>query len=149
MKRSWGLAAAVLVLVPPAVLAGAPQYVGVDKCKPCHLPEFGTWHASAHAAALATAKAADTFGAECLKCHATNASESMPGVQCEACHGPGSEYWPIPVMYDVKKAMQLGLLVQDQKLCDGCHDGQDHHATVVFGQFKHDHREKKGVVEAP
>jgi hypothetical protein len=147
MKRSWGLVAAFLVLVPPAVIAGTPGYVGVGKCKPCHLPEFTTWNASAHAGALDTAKAGDTFAAECLKCHATNASESTPGVQCEACHGPGSEYWPIPVMYDQKKAVQLGLLIQNQELCNGCHDGQDHHTKVVFGKFKHDHREKKGVVD--
>jgi hypothetical protein len=148
MRRFWGLTATFQVLVLPAVIAGAPQYVGVDKCKPCHLPEFATWTASAHAGALATARAADGFSAECLRCHATNASEDMPGVQCEACHGPGSEYWPIPVMYDAKKAVQLGLLVQYQKLCDSCHDGQDHHAKVAFGQFKHDHREKKAAIEA-
>jgi hypothetical protein len=147
MKRGWGLAAALESAIAVAAIAGTPQYVGVGKWKPCHLPEFGTWSASAHAGALETAKAADTFSADCLKCHTTNASESMPGVQCEACHGPGSEYWPIPVMYDLKKAVQVGLLVQDQKLCDGCHDGLDHHAKVVFGTFKHDHREKKEAVE--
>jgi len=137
-----------LVVAAPLLVAGAaPDYVGVGKCKPCHLPEYGTWSASAHAAALDTAKAAEGFGPACLACHATNSSDGLPGVQCEACHGPGSQYWPIPVMYDLKKSIELGLVVQAQKVCDRCHDGQDHHATVELGKFKHDHREKKGAVE--
>jgi hypothetical protein len=147
MKGTLALAALLVVGIASPGQAGTPQYVGALKCKPCHLPEHETWSASAHASALDTAKAADGFSPDCLKCHATNDGESMPGVQCEACHGPGSEYWPIPVMIDRQKAVAVGLLVQDQKLCDTCHDGEDHHARVVLGKFKHDHREKKGVVE--
>ena len=102
--------------------------------------------ASARAAATATAKAADGYAQECLRCHATNGTESLYGVECEACHGPGSEYWPIPAMMDTKEAVALGLLLRDQTLCDGCHDGKDHHSKVVVGTFKHDHREKKVAV---
>ena len=147
MGRARGVLVALLLAAPLGAVAAAPEYVGVGKCKPCHLPEFGTWSGSAHAAALDSARAADGFGPACLACHATNASDSLPGVQCEACHGPGSQYWPIAVMVDVKKSVALGLAVQEQKVCDRCHDGQDHHATVAFGEFKHDHREKKGAIE--
>lgn len=147
MIRKLVIAALVVSVVPAALLAGAPAFVGAEKCKPCHIPEFGTWSASAHAAATETAKAGEGFSAACLRCHATNSSEALPNVQCEACHGPGSEYWPVPVMMDREKAVALGLLIQQQSLCDSCHDGADHHARVELGKFKHDHREKKGAVD--
>jgi hypothetical protein len=149
MRRATTATTAMMVLLVSAgAFAGAPAFIGVEKCKPCHMPEFGTWSASAHAAAAATARAGDAFTPECLKCHGTNAAETSAGVECEACHGPGSEYWPIPVMIDKATAVKKGLLIQGQPLCDGCHDGQDHHAKVEFGKFKHDHREKKAAVDA-
>lgn len=147
MRRTVVVAALVL-LGSTLAFAGSPTYIGVDKCKPCHLPEFETWSASAHASALATAKAADSFEPGCLKCHGGGIVGDSNGVDCEACHGPGSEYWPIPVMIDRDAAVKVGLLIQDQKLCDTCHDGQDHHSKVVFGKYKHDHREKKEAVDA-
>jgi hypothetical protein len=147
MRRAVVAAAVMVVLGSSWAVAGTPAYVGVEKCKPCHMPEFETWSVSGHAAATATAKAADSFAPECLKCHATNEAAASTGVECEACHGAGSEYWPIPAMIDKAKAVKLGLLIQDQKLCDGCHDGADHHAKVALGKFKHDHREKKGAVD--
>jgi len=147
MRRVIVVAALRVLLGSTWAVAGTPTYIGVEKCKPCHMPEFETWSASAHAAARATAKAADTFAPECLRCHADANLANASGVECETCHGPGSEYWAIPVMIDKAKAVKAGLLIQDQKLCDGCHDGADHHTKVVFGTFKHDHREKKGAVD--
>jgi hypothetical protein len=147
MRRAMSVAAVMVLLGSTWAIAGTPTYIGVEKCKPCHMSEFETWSASAHASALATAKAADTFAPECLKCHGTNNAANASGVDCEACHGPGSGYWPIPVMIDKATAVKAGLLIQDQKLCDGCHDGADHHTKVGFGKFKHDHREKKGAVD--
>lgn len=144
-----GVRGLVLIVVAAAVPgAGAPAtFLGAGGCRPCHVPEFETWKASAHAGATASIQGADGYGPECLKCHATDASEVWPGVQCEACHGAGSAYASIATMMDKPKAFAAGLLVQDQKLCDGCHDGQDHRSRVVLGKYRHDHRGEKEAVD--
>lgn len=129
--------------------SGSPKFIGVEKCKPCHLPEYQTWSQSAHAMATEAAKASEGFQAECLACHATTPDGSLPGVQCEACHGPGSEYWPVPVMVSREKAVAAGLLLPGKQMCARCHDGQDHHKPSSWEDFKHDHREIKQAVELP
>lgn len=138
-----------VALVSGLVLAEPPTYVGVEKCKPCHRPEFETWSQSAHAEATKNAKAAPNFEPQCLSCHATTPDGVLEGVQCEACHGPGSKYWPIPVMVNREKAVAAGLVLPSPGMCNRCHDGQDHHTAVDWGAFKHDHREKKAPVELP
>lgn len=44
------------------------------------------------------------------------------GVQCEACHGPGSDYKTMSVMKDKEKAVAAGLVLGDEKLCKTCHN---------------------------
>ncbi|MFZ5803377.1 MAG: multiheme c-type cytochrome [Acidobacteriota bacterium] len=134
-------------LLAAAMAAQGPTFVGVEKCKPCHRPEFETWSQSAHAEATKTAKGAPGFEGSCLSCHATTPDGSLEGVQCEACHGRGSQYWPIPVMMHREKAVAAGLVLPAPGMCNRCHDGQDHHKAVEWGAFKHDHREKRQAVE--
>lgn len=136
-------------LLAAVMAAQGPTFVGVEKCKPCHRPEFETWSQSAHAEATKNAKAAPGFEARCLACHATTPDGALEGVQCEACHGPGSQYWPIPVMMHRDKSVAAGLVLPALGMCNRCHDGQDHHKAVDWGAFKHDHREKKQAVELP
>jgi hypothetical protein len=130
--------------------AGDHTYVGAKKCKMCHRVEFTSWQKTKHAKATDVAKASTDrkFGAECLKCHATNADENMAGVQCEMCHGPGSAYKKMSVMKDLAKAKANGLVMPTQKTCNRCHNGQDHHKKVdiktainnkqAIHEFKHD-----------
>lgn len=138
MRKSvrWGvIALAALVPFAMSAQAGDHAYVGAKKCKMCHKVEFTSWQATKHAKATDTAKAGAegrSFEPSCLKCHATNADENLPGVQCEACHGPGANYKKMSVMKDMEKAMANGLLIATQATCDGCHDGQDHHKKKVF-----------------
>lgn len=127
-------------------LAQTPTFVGVEKCKPCHRPEFETWSQSAHAESTVAVRKAPGFEANCLSCHATTPDGSLEGVQCEACHGPGSQYWPIPVMMHREKATAAGLVLPAPGMCTRCHDGKDHHKAVDWGSFKHDHREKKKAI---
>ena len=120
-----------VVFFPMMLLA--QNYVGVDKCKTCHKKpdqgeQFTIWEKSAHAKAFKTlqgeeaAKIAKEKGLktaayeapECLKCHVTgydapaDKKESKfsaeDGVQCESCHGPGSEYKSKKIMQDRKAA---------------------------------------------
>lgn len=141
----------LLLYLSPIAAAGwdSAAFVGVDKCRPCHLPEYESWRQSAHALATETAKAANSFQGDCLACHATTPDGSLPGVQCEACHGPGSQYSLLAVMVHREKAEAAGLILPGKQMCARCHDGQDHHKPASWEAFKHDHREKKPAVELP
>ena len=148
MRVRLGVLGGLATALAAFALGAGPTYVGTEKCRPCHKPEFETWSGSLHAKATEAAKASPDYTPACLRCHATNADAAMPGVQCEACHGPGSDYWPIPVMFDRAKAVAKGLVMPGDAMCKGCHDGQDHRTAVVFSDFKHDHREKGEVKDA-
>ena len=86
--------------------------------------QLKVWQESAHAKAyknLAAKNAEAVKNEACLKCHATGAGADASlndkkfsiedGVQCEACHGPGSEYKSMKVMKDQKAAVENGLIV--------------------------------------
>ncbi len=137
-----GLVIAVAGLAASATTA-APTYIGADKCKMCHKIQHTSWLETKHAKATESAKAAKDrkFEAACLTCHATNKDEAMAGVQCEACHGAGSDYKSIQVMKDKAKAVAAGLVIPTQATCDGCHDGKDHHKNIKFDkEIVHKHK---------
>lgn len=139
MKRMAIVLMAVFVAATAAVLMAADHtYVGADKCKMCHKVEYNSWMETTHAKATEAAKASTDrkFGPDCLKCHATNADEAMAGVQCEACHGPGSEYKKMNIMKDQALAVENGLVIPCQATCDGCHTGDDHAKKVSFAEQK-------------
>jgi Cytochrome c554 and c-prime len=125
-------------------VSAAPTYVGVQKCKMCHRLQFESWSTTKHAKATEDAKNSKTrkFETACLTCHATNHDETMAGVQCEACHGPGSGYKTISIMKDVAKAKAAGLIIPTQTTCNGCHDGKDHHKKIAFTKAVHAHKAK-------
>jgi len=128
------LAVAVVALVSVSAQAQDHEYVGAEKCKMCHKVQFASWENTVHAKATDAAKASTDreFSADCLKCHATNASEELAGVQCEACHGPGNDYKKMSIMKDVEAAKANGLVIPTQETCDGCHTGDDHSKKVVM-----------------
>ncbi len=131
MKKAsmWSmLGLAAVMLLAANVGAQDHEYVGAEKCKMCHKQQFASWEQTTHAKATDEAKASTerTYDESCLKCHATNASEDLPGVQCEACHGPGADYKKMSIMKDVEKAKANGLVIPTQATCDGCHTGDDH-----------------------
>jgi len=127
-----------------------PKYVGALACATCHGAQsgsraYGTWRMSRHAAAyatLGTARAGEIARAmgvsgnpqaadRCLACHATGGGEPSGrfldsfdvahGVQCESCHGPGSEYLAQAVMLDPVAASDAGLREVDRTTCTRCH----------------------------
>jgi len=133
-----------------AAAAGERSYVGVKKCAKCHKSEkrgnqFAKWEASKHASAYKTLesdKAKETAkkkgiddptkSEKCLKCHVTaygvdkkllgDKFDPKAGVQCEACHGPGSDYDKMKTMKDRDKAIAKGLVIPDEKVCVKCHN---------------------------
>ena len=103
------------------------SYVGVKKCKGCHMTsksgkQYQKWMAGPHVKAYETLaneqskavaaklglKEDPQKSAKCLKCHVTAYGVDKAllaatykieeAVQCEACHGPGSAYYKLSVM---------------------------------------------------
>jgi len=136
-----------------------PVYVGVRTCAACHDGkgmghQFSRWLASKHATAYAVLadpqakKIAQLSGIPqepqespmCLGCHATGAHAEAwekdekffaeEGVQCEKCHGPGSEYIDEAVMMNREAAEKAGLVMPAVQDCMGCHQVKGSHVAV-------------------
>lgn len=123
--------------------------------------QYGKWKKFKHAKAflnLKTPEAKEVAQEEgvkenpwespkCLKCHVTafKVKVKFPefigerfkiedGVQCEACHGPGSDYSKLSIMKDEKKAIEHGLKMPNEKdemgdnpkkwICKKCHNSE-------------------------
>jgi hypothetical protein len=82
-------------------------YLGVGACMDCHVEAFEVYAGSKHAAAYRTLSSQYMQRAEeCVGCHVTGyldkggftglrpfgSQVDLIDVQCEACHGPGSEH---------------------------------------------------------
>ena len=136
-----------------------PVYVGVKVCATCHQGkgmghQFSKWLTSKHARAYAVLskpqakKIAKLSGIPqepqeapmCLGCHATGAhveewekDETFfveEGVQCEKCHGPGSEYMDVAIMMDPEAAEKAGLMMPTMSDCMGCHQVKGSHVAI-------------------
>ena len=117
-----------LIIVAPHIYAQGRTYVGAEKCgKLCHKVEFTSWSATKHAKAFESLKPEEQAKKECVNCHVTGGTKDLPGVQCEACHGPGSEYKTIAIMKVREKAVAAGLIIPTEKICVTCHNSKSPH----------------------
>jgi len=136
-----------------------PVYVGVKVCARCHQGDgmghqFSRWLTSKHARAYAVLvkpeakRIAELSGIPlepqeaptCLGCHATGAHveewekdetfSTLDGVQCEKCHGPGSEYMDATIMMNREAAMKAGLVMPTVQDCMGCHEVKGSHVAI-------------------
>jgi excinuclease UvrABC ATPase subunit len=131
------------------------SFIGKDACGMCHKTEkqgsqLTIWQNTKHSKAFETLKtekanqiakekgfqtlAVET--PECLKCHASgyNIDASLigkkfkveDGVQCETCHGAGSDYKDMKVMKDKELSIKNGLVVHEKldAFCTGCHNSE-------------------------
>jgi hypothetical protein len=136
----------VNVEVTQYVPAESPSYRGAVICSGCHAQDgapggnqYESWSQTAHANAIdSLAEAGQDQNGFCLGCHTVgsyglNADaslnnggfdevsvERLQGVQCENCHGPGSEH-PSPAFGSVQVTL-------DAAVCGSCHNGT-HHPT--------------------
>jgi YVTN family beta-propeller protein len=165
---------------PGEASSGKFKYVGVMVCAQCHQQskmgyQFSQWRQSPHAqayAVLATprgyelARQAGLKGdpqqaAQCLRCHTTayhygpgsvrDTFLLIDGVQCETCHGPGSEYSVESVMRDKIGARNAGLLPVSEKTCQPCHvkkNGQDFDYPAAVRKIRHP-SQPQAVTEGP
>lgn len=130
-------------------------YIGVDACGVCHKTEkqgkqLDIWKESKHSKAyqILQSDEADKIAAsmgettpaakneKCLRCHSSgyNVEPTLigkkfkveDGVQCETCHGPGSEYKDMKVMKNRDESIKKGLIIHDEKekFCTGCHNAE-------------------------
>ncbi len=141
---------------PAAAADKPNTYIGAKKCGKCHKKELigdqlGVWKEGSHAKtfevllsedALAIAKErgmteAPSESGDCLKCHATaygltadqlakDPLDVKDGVQCESCHGPGSNYKKKSTMSDRDKSVAAGMWEpgKDEKVCTVCHNDE-------------------------
>ncbi len=135
-------------------------YIGVQACAKCHEGletghQFSRWRLSAHAkayAALSMPEAEEITKLSgiteepqkakmCLGCHATaadveewrrdDAFRVNDGLQCEKCHGPGSEYATTRIMSNRKRAVENGLKIPSKDACMMCHRVKGSHEAVL------------------
>ncbi len=139
------------------------SFVGVDACGACHKTEkqgkqLDIWKNSKHSQAfknLQTGKA-DSIAASlghktaaakteaCLKCHASgyNVDKALvgekfkveDGIQCETCHGAGSNYKTLKIMKSKTDAVANGLMLHEkvEEFCATCHNSE----SPTFTEFK-------------
>ena len=100
-----------------------PVYVSDEVCRRCHPAHHKAWARGPHAGALGRLAAPERGKPGCVRCHVTGygayggfsdgaGAPDLSGVQCEACHGPGSLHpaAPIPRAREAAEAA-----------CAGCH----------------------------
>lgn len=144
---------------------GGHKYVGVKKCSMCHKSEakgdqYSQWLSTKHSKAyegLATAESLETAkkaavsgnpqqSPKCLRCHITGYGEDESlfgtgfvkedGVQCESCHGAGSDYMGLSVMKDKAKAIEYGLILPTREVCVKCHNAESpNYKEFNFNEF--------------
>jgi hypothetical protein len=147
-------AAGIAFAAGDAAAQATNQYLGAAKCKPCHNSakkgaQYKTWSDSKHAHAfleLASPKALEIAtkagikdpqkAPECLQCHVTGAGEpkdhfaasfsDSAGVQCESCHGAGSNYYKMATMKEIRthksEPAKYGLNMPTKQTCAKCHN---------------------------
>jgi len=161
------IALALVLFGLPFIAYSAEDYVGIKKCKMCHMKIYKTWQKTSHATALETLKPGAapearkkaglevdkdyTQDATCLGCHTTG-PEQQPGIQCEACHGAGKAYSSSKIMNrskwkaDPEKHREMAVCAglqtaPDEKTCTKCHN--DKSPTYKPFDFKQRYEEIK------
>jgi YVTN family beta-propeller protein len=159
--RAGVFVAVVLAVAAPVwAQARQPVYIGARACGVCHDgkhmgDQFSIWMRTRHAKAytsLAKPEAKEIAHRSgipvepqqspmCLGCHATGADAEdwekddafsiRDGVQCEKCHGPGSEYADARIMMNRKLAMSKGLVIPSVDTCKMCHLEKGSHTAVL------------------
>lgn len=114
---------------PPAAKEGEAHFVGAQSCQGCHTSSHAAWSETAHAHAYASLANKDkAFDLSCIGCHVTGYqqpggsslgfTDKLENVQCESCHGPGSEHVQNPTLVNKKAGIQLDV---PEATCRGCH----------------------------
>jgi hypothetical protein len=162
------------------ISADSAEYVGAKKCKACHVKQYKAWMKTAMANAFEDLKsgvkaeekkkagldpAKDyTTDPKCLRCHTTGygkpggfkSMEETPkliNVQCEGCHGPGSEFsnymkknrkkWK-ETGYTTDELKAVGLIIpsEDKSGCMQCHNEDSPFNEKLDPKYKFNFKER-------
>lgn len=150
------------------------KYIGAKKCKTCHMKQYKAWKKTKMATSFENLKPGVkaeektkvgldpnkdyTTDEDCLRCHTTGygkpggfvSMEKTPklsGVQCEACHGPGSKYRKImkknkKFKRDEIKAVGWIFPSEDEKGCMVCHGGDSPFNEKIDAKYKWDFKDR-------
>jgi Cytochrome c554 and c-prime len=180
LRLSIVLAGFLAFLSGALAAAETPVYVGAKKCRGCHLKQFQTWETTKMAKSFELLRTGVAAGAKtkagldpkkdythdekCLGCHTTGygkpggfvSAEKTPelvGVQCESCHGPGSEYLKEGAMtlknkeYKRAELVSLGLVLINAETCTSlCHNTKSPFVGKDY-VFNYEQRRKQGTHE--
>jgi len=165
----------VVVFIMSAVNSYAtPKFVSVKGCT-CHQSEISDWERSKHARAFELLEPGKRISAKkkaglnpdkdytkntmCQKCHTTGYKEeggfqdltstpNMTGIQCEVCHGAGSEFRNLhkekTTKFTREEAKALGQTFGslDASVCKKCHEHKDTPFQPEIDQkYKFNHQE--------
>jgi hypothetical protein len=120
-------------------------FIGAKGCKKCHIKEDRSWKKMKHSQAwdnlpekYRDGEQKDDQGRACISCHVTGygekggfvdpkTSEDLLGVQCEACHGPGSKHKEAgqKVLDEKREKFNPGektFIVKRTANCSNCHN---------------------------
>lgn len=123
---------AELALEVEPVAPGQASYVGGEACVDCHEDAHDVWESTPHMLGYKTLVAkGKQFDPDCVSCHVTGYGQpggsimgrldGLLGVQCEACHGPGSIHVADP---GGEGPGQVWLEVP-ASICLSCHDPEN------------------------
>lgn len=130
------------------------EYVGAKMCNMCHKKGGieDSWKAGPHAAAFEVLNRAQRKDENCLKCHTTGKTSTghlLRGVQCEACHGPGSDYKNLKIMKNRDLAIANGLNPVNEMTCRKCHLDVLPEACKLTEKFDYKKMLAKGIHRMP
>jgi len=120
-------------------------YVGEKVCSSCHFEQSLVWKKSKHSKGFEVLAEKYRTDNSCLKCHTTgfgeetgfksvDATPSLVGTSCEACHGPGSKHAETAKQFtgkelsDAQKKYVGSTIykIQPNNACVNCHVAQTH-----------------------
>lgn len=115
------------------------EFIGAAICQLCHQQggTYESWLATKHAYAWDSLSAEGQKNQNLAMYYTTGVTadgELLTGVQCEACHGPGSDYKKMPIMKDREKAVAAGLVIPDEKTCQRCHNEEAPPALAALAE---------------
>ncbi len=132
---------------PPPAEDGQPKFVGMGACAKCHQSAVDFWRKTVHAHAWKTLVDVDKqYDYDCIGCHvtgfqkpggsnlATVEKQQLVDVQCEVCHGPGSQHVAEAGLDDPKT---LTRKPADNFCADNCHS-KEHSDTFQLAPYLRD-----------
>jgi formate-dependent nitrite reductase cytochrome c552 subunit len=130
LPRAWAQTAAK---APATAAAKGPDYVGINKCKLCHIKEYKAWSTTKHAMALATLQKADAKTAADMAAKLKVEITGSPAATaaCVHCHVTGFQ-----MAGGYPAADSLKTAAVSNVTCEACHGPGGNHVKAPAAQKK-------------